>query len=88
MVTLNRAIALAEIKGPHAGLELLSAMDSDAWMVGHHRLHAVRAHLLETAGDLQAAHDGYKLAARSTASPAERRYLEIRAARLNTTEAH
>jgi RNA polymerase sigma factor (sigma-70 family) len=88
MVTLNRAVALAETKGPRAGLELLSILDTDARMAGHHRLHAVRAHLLEMAGDLPAAYDGYKLAARSTASFAERRYLESRAARLNTTEPH
>jgi predicted RNA polymerase sigma factor len=57
-------------------------------MAGHHRLHAVRAHLLEMAGDLPAAHENYKLAARTTASLTERRYLESRATRLNTTEPH
>ena len=88
MVTLNRAVALAETKGPHAGLELLSTLDSDARMTGHHRLHAVRAHLLEKAGDLLAAHDSYKLAARTTASLTERRYLESHATRLNTAEPH
>jgi RNA polymerase sigma factor (sigma-70 family) len=82
MVTLNRAIALAEICGPRAGLELLATLDGDARMAGHHRLHAVRAHLLENAGDLPAARENYKLAARGTASLAERRYLEGRAARL------
>ena len=82
MVTLNRAIALAEICGPQAGLELLSTLDGDARMAGHHRLHAVRAHLLESAGDRPAARENYKLAARGTASLAERRYLEGRAARL------
>jgi RNA polymerase sigma factor (sigma-70 family) len=83
MVTLNRAIALAEISGPQAGLELLSMLDGDSRMAGHHRLHAVRAHLLEVAGDLPAARENYRLAARGTASLAERRYLEGRAARLN-----
>jgi RNA polymerase sigma factor (sigma-70 family) len=86
MVTLNRAVALAEIKGPRAGLELLSALDGDARMAGQHRLHAVRAHLLEEAGDLSAAQESYKLAARITASRAERRYLESRASRLNLTQ--
>jgi RNA polymerase sigma factor (sigma-70 family) len=88
MVTLNRAIALAETKGPPAGLELLSTLDGDARMAGHHRLHSVRAHLLEKAGDLPAAYESYRLAARTTASLAERRYLESRAARLNTTDPH
>jgi RNA polymerase sigma factor (sigma-70 family) len=84
MVTLNRAVALAETKGPHVGFELLSTLDNDARMAGHHRLHAVRAHLLEKAGDLPAAHESYKLAARTTASLAERRYLESRATRHST----
>jgi predicted RNA polymerase sigma factor len=85
MVTLNRAIALAETNGPQAGLELLSSLDGDARMAEHHRLHAVRAHLLEAAGELSAAHESYRLAGRITASLAERRYLESRAARLKPT---
>jgi RNA polymerase sigma factor (sigma-70 family) len=83
MVTLNRAVALAQTRGPRAGLELLAALGGDTRMAGHHRLHAVRAHLLEQAGDRPAARDGYRLAARATASLAERRYLEARAARLD-----
>jgi predicted RNA polymerase sigma factor len=82
MVTLNRAVALAEIQGPQAGLELLSTLDEDDRISGHHRLHAVRAHLLEKDGDLAGAYDNYRLAARITASLAERRYLESRAARV------
>jgi RNA polymerase sigma factor (sigma-70 family) len=83
MVTLNRAVALAETKGPLAGLELLSILDGDARMTGHHRLHAVRAHLLEKAGDLPAAQESYELAARTTASLTEQRYLESHATRLD-----
>jgi RNA polymerase sigma factor (sigma-70 family) len=83
MVTLNRAVALAQTRGPRAGLELLAALGGDARMAGHHRLHAVRAHLLEQAGDRPAARDSYRLAARATASLAEQRYLESRAARLD-----
>jgi RNA polymerase sigma factor (sigma-70 family) len=82
MVTLNRAVALAEIEGPRAGLDLLSTLDNDERIAGHHRLHSVRAHLLEKDGDLAGAYDNYKLAARITASLAERRYLESRAARV------
>jgi RNA polymerase sigma factor (sigma-70 family) len=82
VVTLNRAIALAEFKGAAAGLELLSTLDGDARMTGHHRLPAVRAHLLEMADDLPAARESYELAARRAASLTERRYLESRAARL------
>jgi RNA polymerase sigma factor (sigma-70 family) len=82
MVTLNRAVALAEIDGPEAGLDLLTELDADTRTADHHRLHAVRAHLLEQAGDLPAALENYRLAARATASLAERRYLERRAARV------
>jgi RNA polymerase sigma factor (sigma-70 family) len=82
MVTLNRAVALAQTSGPRAGLELLAALDGDPRMAAHHRLHAVRAHLLEQAGDEAAAQESYQRAARLTASLAERRYLESRAARL------
>ncbi|MFD7582931.1 RNA polymerase sigma factor [Kitasatospora sp. NPDC059817] len=81
MVTLNRAIALAETDGPAAGLALLSALDGDGRMAGHHRLLSVRAHLLEKAGDPAGAHEHYRRAAKATASLAERRYLEARAAR-------
>jgi predicted RNA polymerase sigma factor len=82
MVTLNRAIALAEIEGPQAGLALLSALDDDERMAGHHRLLSVRAHLLEKAGDVAGAYQHYRRAAKSTASMAERRYLESRAGRV------
>ena len=82
MVTLNRAIALAETEGPPAGLALLSALDSDERMAGHHRLLSVRAHLLEKTGDTAAAYEHYRRAAKATASMAEQRYLESRASRL------
>jgi RNA polymerase sigma factor (sigma-70 family) len=87
MVTLNRAVALAQTSGPRAGLELLAALDGDPRMAGHHRLHAVRAHLLEQAGDEAAARESYQRAARLTASLAERRYLASRAARLGPARA-
>jgi len=84
MVTLNRAIALAETEGPLAGLTLLSTLDSDQRMAGHHRLLSVRAHLLEKAGDTAGAHDHYRRAAKATASIAEQRYLESRASRVRS----
>jgi RNA polymerase sigma factor (sigma-70 family) len=82
MVTLNHAVALAMVHGPQAGLELLTTLDADDRMAGHHRLHAVRAHLMEMAGDHAAARSCYQLAARRTTSLPERRYLETRADRL------
>jgi predicted RNA polymerase sigma factor len=54
MVALNYAIAAAMVHGPSAGLEMLRALDADGRLTGHHRLDAVRAHLLELAGDHQA----------------------------------
>ncbi|MGY9070192.1 RNA polymerase sigma factor [Streptomyces sp. CAS3] len=83
MVTLNRAIALAETEGPEAGLTLLATLDGDDRMARHHRLLSVRAHLLERAGDTQGAYDHYRRAAKATASLAEQRYLQARAARLS-----
>jgi RNA polymerase sigma factor (sigma-70 family) len=82
MVTLNRAIALAETEGPLAGLALLSTLDGDERMASHHRLLSVRAHLLEKAGDPAGAYELYRRAAKATASLAERRFLESRASRL------
>ena len=82
MVTLNHAVARAMVLGPEAGLEMLVPLDDDDRMAGHHRLHAVRAHLREMAGDTEAARAGYLEAARRTASTPEQRYLEGRAARL------
>jgi RNA polymerase sigma factor (sigma-70 family) len=82
MVTLNRAIALAETEGPLAGLDLLATLDGDERMAGHHRLLSVRAHLLEKSGDMAGAHDHYRRAAKATASIAEQRYLESRASRV------
>ena len=82
MVTLNQAVALAMVNGPEAGLELLGTLDTDDRLAGHHRLDAVRAHLQDMAGDLDAARASYRSAARRTTSLPERRYLEGRAARL------
>jgi predicted RNA polymerase sigma factor len=82
MVTLNRAIALAETEGPQAGLALLATLDGDERMAAHHWLLSVRAHLLEQAGDTAGAYQQYSRAAKTTASLAERRYLESRARRV------
>jgi predicted RNA polymerase sigma factor len=81
-VTLNRAIAAAMVHGPAVGLELLKALDTDARMRGHYRLDAVRAHLLEMAGDRERAIVHYRVAAERTASIPERNYLTTKAARL------
>ncbi|WP_328988940.1 RNA polymerase sigma factor [Kribbella sp. NBC_01245] len=82
MITLNRAIAVAMVDGPAAGLALLGPLAADRRLAGHHRFHAVRAHLLEMAGEPAAARVGYLEAARRTTSQPEQRYLTARADRL------
>jgi len=83
IVTLNRAVAVAMVDGPQAGLDLVATLDTDDRLARHHRVPAVRAHLLEIAGDLAAARTAYREAARRTTSVPEQRYLEDRAARLS-----
>ncbi|MGW5703053.1 RNA polymerase sigma factor [Amycolatopsis japonica] len=82
VVTLNRAVAVAEVNGPEAGLELLATLDDDSRMSQTHRLDSVRGHLLELAGDTGAAREAYLRAAGKTASEPERQYLTRRAERL------
>ncbi|WP_436491746.1 RNA polymerase sigma factor [Actinokineospora sp. HUAS TT18] len=81
VVTLNRAVALGETDGPLAGLAVLDTLE-DPRLANHHRVAAVRAHLLERAGDLESAKKFYEQAAKATASAPERAYLLNRAARL------
>ncbi|NKE62966.1 RNA polymerase sigma factor, partial [Lentzea sp. PSKA42] len=85
VVTLSRAVAVAAVHGPRAGLAVLGTLEADERMAHSHRLEAVRAHLLEQAGDLAAAGESYLRAARMTASLPEQHYLAVRAARLRGT---
>ena len=82
MVTLNRVVARAEVDGPLIGLRALEEAASDPALADHHRVAAIRAHLLERTGDHDRARDEYRRASRLTLSLPERRYLETRAARL------
>jgi RNA polymerase sigma factor (sigma-70 family) len=82
MVRLNHAVAMAMVEGPQAGLDLLAPLDADERLTTHHRLDAVRAHLLEKAGDAERAVALYRRAAERTTSVPERNYLLGRAARL------
>ena len=83
MVMLNYAVAAAMVHGPQKGLELLSALDADARLSEHHRLEAVRSHLLEMAGERDAAITHYRIAASLATSLPERNYLMLQAARLS-----
>lgn len=87
MVSLNQAVAYARFHGPGAGLRLLDELESDPALGRHHRLAGVRGHLREEAGDVAGAGEEYRLAARQTTSLPERRYLQARAARLETRAA-
>ena len=81
MVTLNRAVAAAMLKGPAVGLKLLEPLDTQ--LAGHYRLDAVRGHLFEMLGDPKAAAEHYRAAARRTTSLPEQHYLTTQAARLS-----
>ncbi|GII79541.1 RNA polymerase sigma24 factor [Sphaerisporangium rufum] len=82
VVALNHAVAAAMVHGPRAGLDLVGGLAADRRISGDHRLSAVRAHLLEMAGDPAGARDAYLAAARRATSLPVQRYLHARAARL------
>ncbi len=82
VVALNHAVAVAMARGASAGLDLLAALEADGRLAADHRLHSVRGHLLELAGQPAAARDAYLAAAGRTASLPQQRYLHARAARL------
>jgi len=81
VVTLNRAVALAKVQGPAAGLALLDTLRDDERVTRSHRYPAVRAHLVELVGDSEAAAALYLAAAKLTTNTPEQRYLRTRAAR-------
>jgi RNA polymerase sigma factor (sigma-70 family) len=81
MVALNHAVAFAMVHGAAAALDLLTTLAADKRIAHHHRLHAVRAHLLDMAGEKEAAAEEYARAAARTASIPEQRYLTLQAAR-------
>jgi predicted RNA polymerase sigma factor len=82
VIALNRAVAVAMVDGPRAGLAAVDALDGERRLASQHRLASVRAHLQEMAGDTQAALAGYEAAARRTPSIPEQRYLRSQAQRL------
>jgi RNA polymerase sigma factor (sigma-70 family) len=79
---LNRTVAVAMVRGPVAGLEILATLAADKRMARHHRLLATRAHLQELSGDTETAAADYLEAARHATSAPERRYLAKQSARL------
>jgi len=86
MVSLNRAIAVAMVNGPAAGLALLDTLEGDPRLAGHHRVDAIRGHLFERAGDRQRAAHHYHTAAQRTKNLPERNYLITKLTRLTQGE--
>jgi RNA polymerase sigma factor (sigma-70 family) len=84
VIALNHAVAVAMVRGPAAGLELLETVEGNRRVAEDHRLHAVRGHLLEMLGRRDAAREAYEAAASHTGNLAQRRYLRARAVRLQT----
>ena len=79
MATVNRALAVAMVHGPEAGLAVLASLEGDSRVARHHRLFAMRGHLLAMDGAPAAARAAFEEAARRTASAPEKRYLLRRA---------
>jgi predicted RNA polymerase sigma factor len=80
MVSLGKAVAVAMVHGPAAGLAATDELAGP--LARHHRFHAVRGHLLEMSGDPTAAASAYDTAARYATNAAEKRYLSRQARRL------
>jgi RNA polymerase sigma factor (sigma-70 family) len=77
MATLNRAVAVAMLNGPAAGLALIASLEGGT-LANHHRLFAVRGHLMEMSGDRRRARDAFEEALRRTTSNPEKRYFQRR----------
>jgi RNA polymerase sigma factor (sigma-70 family) len=83
VVTLNRAVAVAMVDGPLAALAVLGTIATDPALARSHRFDVVRGHLLELAGERDAAIEAFGAALRGPASAAEQRYLALKVARLS-----
>jgi RNA polymerase sigma factor (sigma-70 family) len=83
IIALNHAVAVAMADGPNSGLTRLQTLATDQQLAEDHRLYAVRAHLLEMSGDIPAAREAYRAAARRATNLPQQRYLIGRAARLD-----
>jgi hypothetical protein len=73
VVALNRAVAVAEVSGPAAALDLVDGLD----LGGYYLYHAVRADLLRRLGRDAEAAAAYELAIAQTRNAAERAYLTL-----------
>jgi RNA polymerase sigma factor (sigma-70 family) len=80
VVELNRAVAVAMIEGPAAGLAIVQAIADAPALKGYHLLPSVRGDLLQRLGRLDEARAAFMAAAALTANTRERALLERRAA--------
>jgi len=76
VVAINRAVALAETRGPAAGLAALDALADDARLAEYQPYWAARAGLLAAAGDVESADRAYEQAIGLESDPAVRRFLQ------------
>ena len=83
MVRLNRAVAVAMLDGSQAGLDAVDRIEAAGELAGNHRVHAVRAHLLEELGRTAEAEAAYEQALGLATSGPERDYLRLRRDRLH-----
>ena len=82
VVALNRSVAIAEMRGAHAGLAALDELAGEPRFADYQPYWAARAGLLERAGEIGAADDAYRRAIGLEADPAVRRFLQQRRDRL------
>jgi len=82
VVAINRAVALAETRGPAAGLDALAALADDARLAEYQPYWAARAELLARKGEAAAASEAYERAIGLESDPAVRRFLQKRRAQL------
>lgn len=82
---INRALAVAELEGPHAGLEALDAVGADRRVKSYQPYWAARASLLGRTGSHDAARHAYQLAIGLESDPAIREYLRRRSDSLSKT---
>jgi RNA polymerase sigma-70 factor (ECF subfamily) len=80
IVALNRAVAVAEVDGPAAGLTIVDGLSPN--LADYHLYHAIRADLLARAGRNEEADAAYRAAIERTDNAAERQYLERKRASL------
>jgi len=85
IVELNRAVAVAMVNGPEAGLRVLDAIADEPALAEYHLLPSVRADLLAKAGRKREAAEQFELAAAMTRNEREREVLSRRRDELRTS---